>query len=139
MAPGYPCACTRNLPTHVCGDAERVSHVGRARGSGSRPEDLRRHIGTAGPPDHPSSGGLTVPAPALGHTRTMEPLAGDARIWEIRCPEGGTAGSEFARATLGAEVSSVLVHAPPDSIDVEVRGPDRTVVARSAGLRAGAS
>lgn len=69
----------------------------------------------------------------------MEPFAGDARIWEIRCPEGGTAGSEFARATLGAEVSSVLVHAPPDSIDVEVRGPDRTVVARSAGLRAGAS
>ena len=55
-------------------------------------------------------------------------------MWEIRCPEGGTAGSEFARSTLAADVTSVLVHAPPTTIDVEVRGPDRAVVARGAGL-----
>jgi hypothetical protein len=63
----------------------------------------------------------------------MEPRDG-SHIWEVRCPEGGTAGSEFARAILAGGVTSVLVHAPPSTIDVEVRGPDSAVLARGTTL-----
>ncbi len=55
--------------------------------------------------------------------------------WEIRNPDGGAAGLEFARSRIDpADV--VIAHALPSRVDVEVRGQDGAVVARGTDLSA---
>jgi hypothetical protein len=54
-------------------------------------------------------------------------------IWEIRNPDGGAMGMEFARARMAWHVD-VLAHALPSRIDVEVTDADGRVVARAEGL-----
>ena len=45
---------------------------------------------------------------------------GSDTIWEIRNPDGGATGLEFARARMGNH-TTVLVHSTPSRIDVIVR------------------
>lgn len=54
--------------------------------------------------------------------------------WDIRSPDGGSTGLAFARGTLAAS-SSVLAHALPSAIDVEVRDEDGVLVASAKGLK----
>ena len=55
-------------------------------------------------------------------------------IWEIRSPDGGSSGLEFARARMDA-ADRVLVHAAPSRIDVEVFDEERTLVASARRLK----
>jgi hypothetical protein len=55
-------------------------------------------------------------------------------IWDIRNPDGGANGLEFARAKLDAH-DVVLAHALPTEVDVTVRDEDGELVAYAAGLR----
>ncbi len=48
-------------------------------------------------------------------------------MWEIRSPEGGAKGLEFARAEMDAIHRTVLVHAAPSAIDVVVTADDAVV------------
>jgi hypothetical protein len=53
--------------------------------------------------------------------------------WELRNPDGGMNGLEFARAlTEAADV--VLAHSLPEKVDVEVRDQDGALVAKASGL-----
>jgi hypothetical protein len=61
-----------------------------------------------------------------------------AYIWEIRSPDGGMLGLEFARAIVAA-TDCILAHSLPERIDVEVRDQDGCVVARAEGLAADGS
>jgi hypothetical protein len=56
-------------------------------------------------------------------------------IWEIRSPDGGSMGLEFARARLGG-YARLLVHAAPSRIDIDVRDHEGTQLASAAGLEA---
>lgn len=56
-------------------------------------------------------------------------------IWEIRNPDGGMLGFEFARS-ISDEFEEILVHAAPSVIDVIVRTNDDKKVAEGSALRA---
>jgi hypothetical protein len=55
-------------------------------------------------------------------------------IWDIRSPDGGSTGLPFARGRMVASMT-VLGHALPSSIDVEVRDEDGTLVASAHELK----
>jgi hypothetical protein len=57
-----------------------------------------------------------------------------SHVWELRSPEGGAKGLEFALAEMDATYSTVLVHAAPSAMQVVVRSGD-DVVARADDLR----
>lgn len=52
------------------------------------------------------------------------------QIWEIRTSDGGANGLEFARARIDA-ATEVLVHALPESVNVEVAGARGANLART--------
>jgi hypothetical protein len=54
-------------------------------------------------------------------------------VWELRNPDGGMNGLEFARALMADHVT-VLAHALPERVDVEVRDADGRRVAVGEGL-----
>jgi hypothetical protein len=54
-------------------------------------------------------------------------------IWEVRNPDGGSTGLEFARARM-EEHDHVLGHALPERVDVDVTDEEGTLVARGTGL-----
>jgi hypothetical protein len=56
--------------------------------------------------------------------------------WELRNPDGGMLGLEFARA-VSAAVDIVLTHALPERVDVVVRDADDRLVAKGDGLAHG--
>lgn len=56
-------------------------------------------------------------------------------IWELRNPDGGAQGLEFAKARMGAH-RVVLVHAAPSRLNVVVRSVDEHLLAIGADLRA---
>lgn len=55
-------------------------------------------------------------------------------VWEIRSPDGGSSGLEFARARL-APAERVIAHALPSRIDVEVYDESGALVARGKRLK----
>lgn len=55
------------------------------------------------------------------------------RIWEIRSPDGGSSGLEFARARM-EPADRVLVHSAPSRIDVEVYGEAGELIAKGSSL-----
>ena len=57
----------------------------------------------------------------------------EAYIWDLRNPDGGSVGLDFARGR-SAPTEVMLAHALPERVDVEVRDQDGTLVARSVGL-----
>jgi hypothetical protein len=66
--------------------------------------------------------------------RDPGPVAGDT-IWELRNPDGGGQGLEFARARMGHH-RVVLVHAAPSRLDVVVRTVDEHLRAIGTDLHA---
>ena len=65
-------------------------------------------------------------------------MSNDLHTWEIRNPDGGMLGLEFAKGRMTAH-TDVLSHALPERVDVEVRGAAGAVVASAQGLEGGAS
>jgi len=65
-------------------------------------------------------------------------MVNDLHTWEIRNPDGGMLGLEFAKGRMAAH-TDVLSHALPERIDVEVRDASGAVVAAARGLDGGAS
>jgi hypothetical protein len=57
-----------------------------------------------------------------------------SHVWEIRSPEGGAKGLEFARAEMDAIHRTVLVHAAPAAIGVVVTADD-VVIGKAPDLR----
>ncbi len=57
-----------------------------------------------------------------------------SHVWEIRSPEGGAKGLEFARAEMDAIHRTVLVHAAPTAMEIVVTA-DGVVVAGAEDLR----
>lgn len=55
-----------------------------------------------------------------------------AYTWELRNPDGGMLGLEFARG-VSAATDVILAHSLPERVDVEVRDDER-VVAKGEGL-----
>lgn len=55
-------------------------------------------------------------------------------VWELRNPDGGAMGLEFARGR-SAPTDVMLGHALPERVDVEVRDEEGGVVARGLSLR----
>lgn len=60
---------------------------------------------------------------------------GDDTIWDLRNPDGGGQGLEFARARMG-DHRVVLVHAAPSRLNVVVRGVNENLVATGTDLQA---
>jgi hypothetical protein len=58
---------------------------------------------------------------------------GRVLIWEVRNPDGGQTGLEFARARMEKH-DHVLGHALPERVDVDVTDEDGTLVARAREL-----
>jgi hypothetical protein len=56
-------------------------------------------------------------------------------VWALRSADGGSQGLEFARSKID-EVDSVLVHAAPSELDVEVFANGERLIAIGAHLRA---
>lgn len=56
-------------------------------------------------------------------------------IWELRNPDGGMLGFEFARS-ISDEFTEILAHALPSVIDVVVRNADGMKVAEGFALKA---
>ena len=54
-------------------------------------------------------------------------------IWELRNPDGGSLGLEFARGK-SAPTNVMLGHALPERVDVEVRDESGNLVAAGEGL-----
>lgn len=54
-------------------------------------------------------------------------------IWDLWYPEAAAQGLPFARGRLDA-TDVLLVHAAPETIDVDVRDDDGTLLARGSGL-----
>lgn len=65
-------------------------------------------------------------------------MSNDLHTWEIRNPDGGMLGLEFAKGRMAAH-TEVLSHALPERVDVEVRDTSGAVVASARGLEGGAS
>lgn len=61
-------------------------------------------------------------------------MSDTAQIWDLWVPGIGSQGLSFARGRMAA-ADVVLVHAAPESLDVEVRSDDGTVVAQAKELR----
>jgi hypothetical protein len=59
----------------------------------------------------------------------------DDTIWDLRNPDGGGQGLEFARARM-ADHRVVLVHAAPSRLNVVVRGVNENLVATGTDLQA---
>jgi hypothetical protein len=59
----------------------------------------------------------------------------DDTIWELRNPDGGAQGLEFAKARMGRH-DVVLVHAAPSRLNVVVRGVDERLLAIGTDLHA---
>ena len=57
----------------------------------------------------------------------------DAQTWDLWYPNAAARGLPFARGRLDA-TDVLLVHASPDTLDVEVRSDDGTLIARGLGL-----
>ncbi|MFL5624294.1 MAG: hypothetical protein ACJ788_01710 [Ktedonobacteraceae bacterium] len=55
------------------------------------------------------------------------------QIWDLWIADVAATGISFARSRLAA-TDTILVHAAPEKLDVEVRNPDGTVVARGNNL-----
>jgi hypothetical protein len=70
---------------------------------------------------------LAVPA--------TEPAEGPFHLWALRGTDGGAAGLEFARSRIEV-CDSVLVHAAPSVLDVEVFANGERLVAIGKALRA---
>lgn len=70
-------------------------------------------------------------------TLESTPVEGDGGflVWALRSADGGSAGLEFARAKVD-EVDSVLVHAAPSTLDVEVFVSGERLIAAGVHLRA---
>lgn len=75
----------------------------------------------------------------MRHPAPSEPVPieddGGFLIWALRGADGGSAGLEFARAKID-EVDSVLVHAAPSTLEVEVFANGERLVAVGEQLRA---
>lgn len=56
-------------------------------------------------------------------------------VWELRNPDGGMLGQEWARCVCEA-TDVLLAHTLPSAVDVVVRDEDDRVVARGTGLEA---
>jgi hypothetical protein len=65
-------------------------------------------------------------------------MSGDLHTWEIRNPDGGMLGLEFAKGRMAVH-TEVLAHALPERVDIEVRDPSGARVASTEGLAGGAS
>ena len=61
--------------------------------------------------------------------------ARESQTWDLWYPNAAARGLPFARGRLEA-TDVLLVHAAPDTLDVEVRADDGRLVARALGLRA---
>jgi hypothetical protein len=61
--------------------------------------------------------------------------ASDDTIWELRNPDGGAQGLEFAKARMG-DHRVVLVHAAPSRLDVVVRTVNEVLLAIGTDLHA---
>jgi len=59
---------------------------------------------------------------------------GETYVWELRNPDGGALGLEFARGT-SAPTDVLLVHAAPSRLNVEVRTWEGQLVAVGRNLR----
>ena len=59
----------------------------------------------------------------------------EQEVWDLWYPNAAARGLPFARGRLDA-TDVLLVHAAPDTLDVEVRADDGHLVARVLGLRA---
>src|SRR5438132_2683785 len=58
---------------------------------------------------------------------------GETYVWEMRNPDGGAFGLEFARGT-SSPTDTILVHAAPSRLNVEVRTWEGEVVAKGRNL-----
>jgi hypothetical protein len=67
--------------------------------------------------------------------RTDESVPGGDTLWELRNPDGGGQGLEFARARMG-DHRVALVHAAPSRLDVVVRTWNGGLVATATDLNA---
>ena len=56
-------------------------------------------------------------------------------VWTIRTSDGGATGLEFAQARIEAEHRSILVHASPSAIDVDVTSNGSRLIATGRDLR----
>jgi hypothetical protein len=65
-------------------------------------------------------------------------MSEDLHTWEIRNPDGGMLGLEFAKGRMAAH-TEVLSHALPERVDIEVRDGSGTCVASAQGLAGGGS
>jgi hypothetical protein len=61
--------------------------------------------------------------------------ASDDTIWELRNPDGGAQGLEFAKARMG-DHRVVLVHAAPSRLNVVVRTVNEVLIAIGTDLHA---
>ncbi|HEX2424260.1 MAG TPA: hypothetical protein VHM47_00080 [Actinomycetota bacterium] len=61
--------------------------------------------------------------------------ASEDTIWELRNPDGGSQGLEFAKARMG-EHHVVLVHAAPSRLNVAVRSVNEVLLAIGTDLHA---
>jgi hypothetical protein len=75
-----------------------------------------------------------IAAGALARGHRPGPSSGDT-IWELRSPDGGSQGLEFAKARMGHR-RVVLVHAAPSRLNVVVRAVDEHILAIGADLHA---
>jgi hypothetical protein len=58
---------------------------------------------------------------------------GDSYVWDLRNPDGGAMGLEFARGR-SAPTDVMLVHAVPERVNVEVRNQAGELVAKGRNL-----
>src|SRR5437588_468814 len=58
---------------------------------------------------------------------------GDSYVWDVRNPDGGAMGLEFARGR-SAPADVMLVHALPERVNVEVRNQAGELVAKGRNL-----
>lgn len=61
-------------------------------------------------------------------------MAGTEQIWDLWAPGIGAQGAPFARGRMAAS-DVVLVHAAPETLDVDVRNDDGALLARGRGLQ----
>jgi len=54
-------------------------------------------------------------------------------VWEVRNPDGGSMGLEFARGK-SAPTERMLGHSLPERVDVEIRDEDGNLIAQGLGL-----
>jgi hypothetical protein len=64
----------------------------------------------------------------------MEHRHPQAQTWDLWYPNAAARGLSFARGRLDS-TDVILVHAAPDTLDVEVRTDDGVMVARGLGLK----